>query len=216
MPPLIDLTGMKFTRLTVIKQAPRTRHMTEWECVCECDPKTVVIVQGVNLKSGATRSCGCFKKDNAAANATKHGMIKSPEYRVWCHMIGRCHNPTDAGFKWYGERGIVVCEKWRESFGNFFADIGAKPSVKHQIDRFPNNNGNYEPGNVRWATKSQNQRNKRNNRILTVNGESMSLIEWAERTGINAGTIKSRLKKGLSVELALTLPVRRFHVLKPN
>lgn len=126
-----------------------------------------------------------------------------PEYRVWRGMLARCYVASSDSYQLYGARGIVVCDRWH-SFENFLADMAPRPSGM-SIDRI-DNNGNYEPGNCRWVTPAQQSRNQRTNRILTLNGESMTQQDWAVRIGINAQTIQKRLKLGWSVEKALTTP----------
>lgn len=118
-------------------------------------------------------------------------------------MIARCENSSEQSFPLYGGRGIRVCAEWRHDFAAFFKHIGPRPSPTHSIDRI-DVNGNYEPGNVRWATPTEQARNKRTNSRLNAFGETLTLVEWSERTGINRGTIESRIKYGMSPEKALT------------
>jgi hypothetical protein len=160
MPALIDITDYRFERLVVLN-----RHTTNsadrkplWRCQCDCGTK--VIVGGSSLKSGNTRSCGCLHKEG---NATTHGHTKgykdSPTYNTWANMMTRCYNPKANNWDNYGGRGITVCERWH-LFETFLEDVGERPEGK-TIDRYPNNDGNYEPGNVRWATRSEQNQNKR-------------------------------------------------------
>lgn len=125
------------------------------------------------------------------------------EYRVWSSMKNRCTNPRFVDWHLYGGRGIQVCGRWRASFADFFADVGLRPSPKHTLDRWPNGDGNYEPGNVRWATPLEQGRNTSRNRQITANGETLSLAEWAERSGLKRETIADRLKAGWSPERAI-------------
>lgn len=120
-------------------------------------------------------------------------------------MVDRCENPQNKAFSHYGGRGIAVCARWR-SFKDFLTDAGSRPSPKHSIDRIDNDRG-YEPGNVRWATQKEQTRNTRANKLLTFNGETLCMSEWAERTGIGSPTIRTRLVLGWSVADALTRPV---------
>lgn len=157
---LIDLTAKKFARLTVLRRATNSRcGLVRWECKCICG--NVAVVCGRFLRTGVTRSCGCLKLEVVS----KHGVTKKkqrpPEYDCWASMIKRCENQNCKGWKWYGARGISVCPEWRNSFEAFIAYIGPRPTPKHSIDRYPNNDGNYEPGNVRWATQSEQNKNKR-------------------------------------------------------
>lgn len=132
-----------------------------------------------------------------------------PEYGVWCRMIDRCYNPNIPSFSNYGGRGIIVCERWRHDFAAFLADVGPRPSPAHSIDRI-DNDGNYEPGNVRWATKHQQMRNTRFNVVIEWRGEKRCLFEWAVILGINAYTLHARLRRrGWTIERAMTTPVKK-------
>lgn len=125
----------------------------------------------------------------------------TPEYISWVHMRGRCNRPSAHNYRYYGGRGIRVCERWDE-FSNFFADMGPRPSVKHTLDRIEVN-GNYEPTNCRWATQITQVRNSRHNHLLTANGITRCLSEWAEVCGVGAPTIRYRLCHGQTPEQAL-------------
>lgn len=193
-----------FGRLRVVSLGPSTKHgKRRWNCVCECGNATLVL--GVQLCSGRTASCGCLHRDRMREINTTHGMAGTPEYQAWWNMLARCTNPEHDWYSDYGGRGIQVCERWRDSFENFYADMGPRPSPDHSLDR-ENNDGNYEPGNVRWATKPQQNRNLRVNALMTLNGKSATAAEWAEITGISAITIATRRKRGWSDERALTTP----------
>jgi len=122
-------------------------------------------------------------------------------------MKDRCFNPNNNSFGRYGGRGIVVCERWRDSFESFFADIGPAPTLQHTIERI-NANGDYAPDNVRWATQTEQQRNRSTNAVITHNGESMPISAWAERTGIPIHTLGARVRRGWTTERALTETVR--------
>lgn len=128
----------------------------------------------------------------------KHGASrigqKTPEYRIWCAMRERCANPHHNQFHRYGGRGIRVCERW-DSFANFLTDMGVRPSASHSIDRYPNKDGNYEPGNCRWATDVEQARNKSTSMILTLNGETLHVLEWANKLNLSINTIRMRLRK---------------------
>lgn len=126
--------------------------------------------------------------------ATLHGMHKHPLYRTWDGMMARCHNPKAASFHLYGARGISVCEEWKNP-ANFIRDVGQKPGKEYQLDRI-NNDGNYEPGNVRWVTVKENNRNKRKNVYVEVNGERRLLVEVSEEHKINLDTLRNRLSRG--------------------
>lgn len=134
---------------------------------------------------------------------------RTPEYMIWGTMIQRCENPKNKKYAEYGGRGISVCSRWRKSFADFLADMGERPSSDYQLDRYPNNDGNYEPGNCRWASRQQNTQNTRRNRLLTLNGESLALSEWSRRTGLHLDCLRYRLEHGWSVERALTTKSRQ-------
>lgn len=159
MPPTIIQTGQRFGRLRIVRELESRAKHRRFECVCDCG---FIGSFGLgDLKSGMSTSCGCWRSERA----TTHGKHRTPEYRVWAHMIARCENPKIKGWHNYGGRGIRVCEEWRESFPAFLAYVGERPSPKHSIDRWPNNDGNYEPGNVRWAaTMSEQHLNSRRSR----------------------------------------------------
>ena len=160
---LKNIFTQKFGRLQVVKMFSWTRCL----CKCRCGSRLVVPIRF--LCSGHTRSCGCLRRDimrkAAAKRFTTHGFARDghrrrSEYNIWVHMKERCYSPKHRSYEYYGGRGIQVCARWRKSFINFFADVGRRPSKRHSIDRV-DNDGNYEPGNVRWATKKQQIANRR-------------------------------------------------------
>lgn len=135
----------------------------------------------------------------------KHGMAETSEFRIWSQMLGRCQNPKNNVFKYYGGRGIKVCERWK-TFSLFLSDMGKRPSGL-SLDRI-NNDGDYEPGNCRWATRKEQSRNSRKARILTVNGVSKCISEWSEVSGINPYAIVARKRLGWPDCLAVFQPIR--------
>ncbi len=198
--------GTRFGRLTVLGEAERHHSPSgdtkrQFRCKCDCGGYAVVALN--RLRSGATASCGCLQKARAAESQRTHGMSHVPGYHVWCKMLARCLNPNTADYERYGERGIGVCDRWQTSFAAFLSDMGPRPSLSHSIDR-KDNDGNYEPGNCRWATRTEQNRNKRTNRLLTFNGQTKCIAEWAEEVGIHHDTLRARLNLGWSVERALT------------
>jgi len=160
-------------------------------CQCKCGKSKWVTASALNL--GYSKSCGCFRFEAP----TKHGESRTRLYRLWYSMIARCEDPRATGYKNYGGRGIKVCEKWKNDCLAFKSDMPTRPSIKHSLDRFPNKDGNYEPGNVRWATRTQQGRNRRTNRCVTALGKTLCLAEWVEKTGITRGVLKYRLSKGI-------------------
>ena len=128
-----------------------------------------------------------------------------PEYRIWQNMKRRCGSPTHKHYAFYGGRGIRVCHKWENDFGAFLADVGRRPNPSLTLDRIDNNRG-YEPGNIRWATRKQQSRNARMNRLIEFRGKRMPVIAWSEHLGLSEDCLRGRLKRGWSIELALTTP----------
>lgn len=148
--------GDRFGRLIVTgSEAVRSASKLKWACLCDCGTKRLVLAY--QLKSGKTRSCGCYKADLERARG-EGSRKKRPEYESWCHMNGRCFNKNHHKYARYGGRGITVCDRWRDSFDTFYADMGPRPTPSHSIDRI-NNNDSYLPENCRWATPSEQTRN---------------------------------------------------------
>jgi hypothetical protein len=157
-----DLTGQRFGKLIVTGFSHRNKDGKScYICVCDCGGAKVIC--GGSLVSGLTRSCGCLRI-GGPGSLPKHGMSFTPEYKAWCNMKNRCLNPKLPIYKYYGGRGIKVCDRWMNSFENFLADMGKKPSLELTIDRV-DNNGNYEPGNCRWATMKEQSFNKRTTKL---------------------------------------------------
>lgn len=200
-----NLTGQVFSRLTVVERAGSINKKAAWRCRCECG--SIVIVKSDNLKSGNTKSCGCQKRESTIKTMKRikrtHGLSHTSEYRIWVHIKQRCLNPQYATYPDYGGRGITVCDAWSESFETFYRDMGPRPSLEHSIDR-EDVNGNYEPGNCRWATEEIQANNKRTSHYIEHNGERKTITQWAREVGLHTTTIRNRLKLGWTVERALT------------
>ena len=174
--------------------------------VCSCTCGNIKVIQATCLVSGHTKSCGCLHSEFAAKCNTTHGESnKTPEYQCWINTKRRCTNPNARGFQDYGGRGIRVCERWsgENGFQHFLADMGRKPSKSHSIDRI-DVNGNYCPENCRWATAKEQARNRTTTRLITHNGQTKCVTEWADELGIGYETLRVRLKRGWSVERALS------------
>lgn len=163
----VIVPGSRFGRLIVLeKSAESPDRYTHWVCRCDCGNRTTV--RSSRLTAGNTKSCGCFQREGAQRLAsviakkhlTKHGMAESSEYHIWCTMKARCGNPKHPQYDDYGGRGIKVHPAWIASFEAFYEHLGPRPSTRHSVDRI-NNDGSYEPGNVRWATYSEQARNRR-------------------------------------------------------
>jgi hypothetical protein len=191
--------GEVFHRWTALSLIP---HRGQWLCRCACGVERPV--QTNALRNGHSKSCGCFKLERLAAEFTTHGRARSPEYVLWRNIIGRCHNPRNPHYAYYGGRGITVCAEWRADFLSFLRDVGERPSAKHSLDRFPNGNGNYEGANVRWATRREQQANLRSNVWITAFGQTLIITEWAQRYGWSTATIAHRLRRGWAPEIAVS------------
>ena len=148
-------TGDRFGRLCIVAEVEKAGTHRRFKCTCDCGKTITAHLSALRVK--LTTSCGCWRKERA----TIHGLQNTAEYRSWKHMIARCTDPKGKSWKNYGGRGITVCERWRKSFKAFLAHVGKRPTPQHSIDRYPNNDGNYEPGNVRWATMSEQHLNSR-------------------------------------------------------
>ena len=204
MPAPIDITGEKYGRLTVLSKSnpyigPSGKPLTMWECLCDCGTKT--IVQAGKIRSGHTQSCGCLFREKTLLAKT-HGLRmrgeKTKAYRAWAGLRSRCNDKNNHKYHLYGGRGIKVCERW-DHYNLFLDDMGEPPSVRHSIDRI-DSNGNYEPGNCRWATPLQQANNLRTTRFYEHGGETASLSEWAEKLGVTRDAIKLRLRRGQTFE----------------
>lgn len=161
----IDLTGQRFGLLTVISVLePVHGSGFKWACLCDCENTTAVASS--NLMNGNQTSCGCMKNAKAAARQYIHGMADSREYKIWSGIKKRCFNRKNKDYANYGGRGITMCADWRKSFDAFFRDMGPSP-LGLTIDRI-NNDGNYEAGNCRWATRTEQNRNRRNTTVKTI------------------------------------------------
>lgn len=197
------LAGLRFGRLQIIKQVGARNRRSLWLCECECG--NVIERTSNDLVHGRVKSCGCLKAEVIASGAAKtHGLREAPIYGVYHAMRSRCENQNSKRFADYGGRGITVCDRWKESIQNFVDDMGEQPTSA-TVERIDNNKG-YSPDNCRWATRTEQGRNKRNNRVIEYDGKHLTLSEWAERTGIKRATIQRRLDNlKWSTHLALTV-----------
>ena len=186
---LIDILGQRFGRLIVVGHEEGAR----WRCECDCGIKIICLSH--NLRSGGSQSCGCLMRELASERvyATTHGMTDTREWGSWRGMHKRCYDPKATGYKNYGGRGVVVCERWK-SFENFFEDMGVRPK-ETTLDRI-DNNGNYEPNNCRWATWVEQSRNRRNTRYIEFEGEVTTFWALAELVDISPGTLWRRYQRG--------------------
>ncbi len=210
MPIKLNLDGLKYGRLLVLKFYDYTRNRKR-RFLCRCDCGKEVPVIGADMRNGSQKSCGCLQVElstkRMAIQARKHGLSGTCFNRAWKGMVQRCYNPEGKDYHRWGGRGICMCEFIRSSPANLLLLISERPSKNHSVDR-KDNNGNYScgacpecvsnnwPMNIRWATRIQQGRNQRTNRIIEINGEKKCLSEWIEISGLSKSTIRNRIKAG--------------------
>lgn len=203
-----DETGKRYARLRVLLKVGADSYRVQ----CDCGKESVT--RGANLRTAKTMSCGCLKRESAANAHLKHGNTRRASgptrtYSIWLGMRSRCYNRNEPAFANYGGRGIAICERWDE-FASFLADMGEAPAGL-SIDRI-NNNGNYEPGNCRWATPAEQSRNTRQNVMLTFRGKTQCVTDWADEVGIADTVLRARLfSYGWPLERALTTGSKQFY-----
>jgi hypothetical protein len=200
------MIGRKFSRLLVLSEAERL-HQKRPRYKCACDCGNISLVEGRHLRGEKIKSCGCLNRLRIGDFSRTHGMTETTEYKAWCGIKRRCLNINDKRYPEYGGRGIKICDAWANSFEQFYKDMGERPSGSYSIERV-NVNGNYEPSNCVWIHNAEQSKNRRSNVIITHNGKTMILSEWAQETGLQSETISSRIKRGWSIADALTKPIR--------
>ncbi len=208
-PPKKILTGQRFERLLVIGCAGRVKGRIAWHCLCACG--NGITVTASHLINNHTRSCGCLLREMRPSIRLTHGETIhrniSPEYAAYQAAKARCEQPSADSYKTHGGRGIKFLFT---SFEELLAEVGRRPSPKHSLDRYPNNEtGHYEKGNVRWATKKEQARNTRRNHLVTFNDKTQCLIEWCEELGRSWHTVKSRIYHGWCDVCAISLDSRQ-------
>jgi hypothetical protein len=205
-----NLIGEKFGRWTVRAQAESRRKKQYWLCQCDCG--TIKEVKEYNMLRGASQSCGCYKIEQAIKALTKHGQSKAGKktrtYHIWCLMRQRCYDTNNPAYPDYGGRGITVCDRWLESFENFYEDMGDCPKGM-TIERVDNDDGYYKD-NCKWVTRKEQCSNRRSNIWLTLRGERKTMSQWADKLGIKHGTLSYRHCQGWSDERILTTPVMTY------
>jgi hypothetical protein len=197
LPQSHNLLHKKFGWLTVTSFHGYKDERAFWMCSCICGVDKVI--SAYSLRIGDNVSCGCYNRLQTKNRLTTHGMTNhsSGVYKIWAAMIGRCTVETNAQYRHYGGRGITVCNRWRSRFEDFYSDVGPRPSKEYSLERRDNNKG-YSPENVYWATKKQQQQNKRNTIHLTIDGETKTVSEWSEISGVGRRTIITRFFRGYS------------------
>jgi hypothetical protein len=197
-----EVIGTRHGKLTIVGDPEWREGKRYLSCRCDCGVVKLIRASRLGTK---TNSCGCARYDKHRARI-QHGEARNgkctPEYAAWGSMLNRCYSAKSQFFKHYGGRGITVCDAWRNSYESFLSDVGRRPSSDHSLDRI-DNNGNYEPGNVRWATHIEQHRNRRNSVVLEFHGEKLTLVEWAERLGVKYNTLHERIRRGWSIERVL-------------
>jgi len=163
-----------------------------WGCVCECGKTTKTATY--DLLAGKSKSCGCVGIEKVGKLNLKHGLSKTKEYAAWTNIRDRCYNKNNKHFYLYGGTGIKVCDRWINSFEDFLSDMGKAPTPNHSIDRYPNNSGNYEPLNCRWATTLEQNRNQRSNKWLEYDGVKKMQTDWAVLLNANQSEVSRMLK----------------------
>lgn len=197
-----DIIGKKFGRLTVIKFSHIDKNKKHRYFICKCNCGNTKTICSYRLKYGYTKSCGCLRKELGKNMLTTHGMSKIKEYQTWVGIKARCINKKEPAYMNYGGRGIKICDRWKNSFENFYEDMGERPKRK-SLDRI-DNNGNYCKENCRWATRKEQQRNTRTNIMITYKGKTFCAKEWAEKLNIKYPTLYYRIKSGWNIERAFT------------
>lgn len=216
MSKVIDRTGQRYGRLVVTERAENDRYGNAmWRAVCDCGRPAEVLAY--NLTSGNTTSCSCFQRERILEANTTHGQCGSPAYVSWQSAVKRTTDRNCESYRRYGGAGVVMCERFRSSVENLVEDIGERPEGK-TLDRI-SSYGHYScgacqecvandwPANVQWATHQEQQRNKRNNRLVTHDGETQCVATWAEITGLPYNTLRKRLDNNWPVHIALTAPI---------
>jgi hypothetical protein len=205
-PKMQDRTGLRYGSLIVVAYHDHSKGHIRWKTRCVCG--NMRIVPTSRLAEKAIQCVECALQNQRDAHTT-HGKTKTSTYKIWIGMRERCYKPTYPNYHNYGGRGIKVCERWLESFENFLTDMGERPSSKYSLDRI-NNDGNYEPANCRWATATEQRNNSRQNVFLEYNGERKTVIQWERHLHVTLGLVRDRLRRGWSVERALTEPPRKI------
>ena len=188
----IDLTGQTFGAWTVIEKCKPIKGVsTKWVCRCKCGREVEVF--GTSLKQGLSTSCGCERKQKISEKVKTHGMTNTRLYRIWAGLKARCYNPKKDNYKWYGGKGVKMCDEWKNSFEAFSTwAISQGYTDELTIDRI-DSSGNYEPSNCRWISIKEQQNNRHDNIIITFEGKTQTLSKWAEEKGINRVTLWNRI-----------------------
>lgn len=191
---IVNMLGRRYGNLRAISLVgPNNSRGMIWRFECDCGVR--FNADGSEVRRGNKRQCPECAKRSMVKSKTTHGMSGTDEYRIWRAIKSRCLNPNSDAYNYYGGRGIGMFPAWANCFMTFFNDMGSRPTKMHTVERI-NNGGDYEPSNCVWATRKQQANNKRNNKILTINGRQKTLAQWADLTGINESAIRARIRRG--------------------
>lgn len=217
--PAENLIGRVFGKLTVVSKEPSSEGGTRWGCACECGVRKTV--RRTRLVTGTVRSCGCDRRRAVKVSRAQPKRIPRvdgrlpPEYFTWRGMIERCNNPRIVSFHRYGGRGIRVCNRWLSSFDAFIADVGPKPGPTYSIDRI-NNDGDYEPSNVRWATRREQSENTRRNLYVEYEGVRYTVSALARLVDVGDESLRKRVLKGHAITPSVVAEMRRNRSFQPG
>ncbi len=217
-PRFVDLRGRVFERLVPVEFIGIENKKAYWRCKCSCG--NIAYAYSGALKEGRMKSCGCYQAEIRGVSVRVHGEAHYPnglarqstEYTSWMSMKARCFNKNSDDYDRYGGRGITVTSRWLDGAGGlsgyecFLSDMKRKPTPKHQLDRYPNNDGNYQPNNCRWATPAQQQRNRSDTIKVLVNGREMALADACEALSVDYQLVSGRMDRGWLFERAVAEP----------
>jgi hypothetical protein len=215
-----DLAGQRFERLLVLRfDSINHNSKVVWWCRCDCGTEKAILGAHMTRTTDPVVSCGCWRREMPKIRDSKPGRQtdgkRAPEYTAWCGAKDRCCRKGARSYPDYGGRGIVMCDEWRDSFDAFLADMGTKPGPEYSLER-QDVNGPYAPWNCVWALPVEQGNNKRNNVLLTFQGRTMSVSQWARELGMKVLTLYQRIRRGMSIEDAFTAPLRQQGTLTPE
>jgi hypothetical protein len=212
--PRTIVPGQQFGDLRLLYKTPYISQ--KWLFMCQC--LTIKEIIADNVLRGVSRACRSCANLHKMNRCTPHSLRPSyglrrlfpHEYGIWNGMKDRCRNPNNRNWKNYGGRGITICDEWRHSFATFLEYVGPRPGPEFSIDRYPDNDGNYEPGNVRWATKGEQQRNTRRTHVITLGDKSQCALDWIRELGLTGSGFYRRVERGMSYLDAVAKPRKPY------